>query len=117
MLSEAVEIIPACGPAGSEPPPPTLPGGLGQALGSARPRLGIAASGVQSCALAAQHADCLVAVEPSPEFVDLRGSRWAAGARIGQLPIGYDRDRDTAIERAAEFIEWWQRELGPALNA
>ena len=48
---------------------PPLPGRLGQALGPPRPpaELGIAASGEQSCRLAGRKADCLIAVEPTPE--------------------------------------------------
>jgi G6PDH family F420-dependent oxidoreductase len=72
------------------------------------PRLGIAASGHQSCALAGEKADCLIAVEPSADIVSEFDSAGGAGKpRIGQLPISYDPDRDVAIQRARRLFSWF----------
>jgi G6PDH family F420-dependent oxidoreductase len=68
----------------------------------------IAASGDQSGRLAGEKADCLIAVEPSPAIVaafDAAGGK--NKQRIGQLPISYDPDRDTAIKRALELFGWF----------
>ena len=72
------------------------------------PRLGIAASGEQSCRLAGEHADCLIAVEPSPKIVAAFDAAGGQGKpRIGQLPVSYDADRDVAVKRAHELFSWF----------
>ena len=71
-------------------------------------KLGIAASGEQSCRLAGQSADCLIAVEPSPAIVAAFDAAGGTGKPpVGQLPISYDRDRDCAINRALELFGWF----------
>ncbi|MFI8962573.1 LLM class F420-dependent oxidoreductase [Streptomyces sp. NPDC053493] len=71
------------------------------------PPIGIAVSGPRSCALAGRHADLLVATEPKSELVDAFDRHGGAGKpRIGQLPICYDTDRDTAVKRAHEQFRW-----------
>jgi G6PDH family F420-dependent oxidoreductase len=71
-------------------------------------RLGIAASGPQSCRLAGARADCLIAVEPSSAIVRAFDAAGGNGKpRIGQLPISYDRDPDAAVERALELFGWF----------
>ena len=71
-------------------------------------KLGVGASGQQSSQLAGQKADCLIAVEPSPAIVAAFDAAGGTGKpRVGQLPISYDRDRDTAIERALELFGWF----------
>jgi G6PDH family F420-dependent oxidoreductase len=71
-------------------------------------KLGIAASGQQSCRLAGQRADCLIAVEPSAAIVNAFDAAGGTGKpRVGQLPISYDRDRDAAIKRALELFGWF----------
>jgi G6PDH family F420-dependent oxidoreductase len=71
-------------------------------------KLGIAASGQQSSQLAGQKADCLIAVEPSPGIVTAFDAAGGTGKpRVGQLPVSYDRDRDTAIKRALELFGWF----------
>jgi G6PDH family F420-dependent oxidoreductase len=71
-------------------------------------RLGIAASGGQSATLAGRQADCLIAVEPSHRIVEAFDAAGGKGKpRIGQLPISYDPDRDTAIKRAHDLFAWF----------
>jgi G6PDH family F420-dependent oxidoreductase len=71
-------------------------------------KLGIASSGQQSSQLAGQKADCLIAVEPSPGIVSAFDAAGGTGKpRVGQLPVSYDRDRDTAIKRALELFGWF----------
>lgn len=77
-------------------------------VGSPLPRMGIAVSGAQSCALAGRHADAMIAVEPEERLgrlFDEAGGR--AKPRVGQLPICYDPDRDAAVERAHRLFRWF----------
>ena len=66
MLHEAVDIIRSLWAGGYVNYDGRIPGRLSQALGPPRQplKLGIAASGDQSSALAGQEGDCLIAVEP-----------------------------------------------------
>lgn len=72
------------------------------------PPIALAASGPQSCHLAATHGDALIAVEPDAalvtQFTDEAGS---AKRIVGQLPICYDQDRNRAIERAHALFRWF----------
>lgn len=71
-------------------------------------RLGIAASGEQSSRLAGEKADCLIAVEPKSDIVDAFDAAGGGGKpRVGQLPVSYDPDRDTAVKRAQELFSWF----------
>jgi G6PDH family F420-dependent oxidoreductase len=77
-------------------------------VGDPPPRIGVAVSGTRSCGLAGRKADVMIAVEPDASL----GERFdAAGGegkpRVGQLPICYDTDRDTAIDRAHEQFRWF----------
>jgi G6PDH family F420-dependent oxidoreductase len=77
-------------------------------VGTPAPRIGIAVSGEQSCALAGRYADAMIAVEPDP---DLGAKFDAAGGtgkpRIGQVPISWDRDRQVSIDRAHDQFRWF----------
>ncbi len=78
--------------------------------------IGIAVSGPDSCALAGNKADLMIAVEPEAEL----GERFdAAGGegkpRVGQIAVCYDADRDAAIRRAHEQFRWFG--LGWKVNA
>jgi len=71
-------------------------------------KLGIAASGDQSGRLAGEKADCLIAVEPKSDIVAAFDAAGGEGKpRIGQLPISYDPDRDTAVKRAQDLFSWF----------
>lgn len=71
-------------------------------------KLGIAASGEQSCRLAGEKADLLIAVEPEAGIVDAFDAAGGGGKpRVGQLPVSYDTDRDVAIKRALELFSWF----------
>jgi G6PDH family F420-dependent oxidoreductase len=77
-------------------------------VGNPPPRIGIAVSGAQSCRIAGEHADAMIAVEPDAslgEQFDAHGGR--GKPRIGQLPVCYDSDRDAAIERAHDQFRWF----------
>ena len=70
--------------------------------------LGIAVSGPQSARLAGRLADRLIAVEPSSQVVADFGAAGGTGKpRVGQLPVSFDRNRDTAIKRAHELFGWF----------
>ncbi len=77
-------------------------------LGDPPPRIGVAVSGPKSCAIAGEHADAMIAVEPEAwlgEQFDAFGGN--GKPRIGQLPISFDTDRDAAIERALDQFRWF----------
>ncbi|WP_346081090.1 MULTISPECIES: LLM class F420-dependent oxidoreductase [Actinomycetes] len=80
------------------------------------PPIGIAVSGEQSCRLAGERGDLLIATEPRPELLaafDRHGGR--GKPRVGQLPVSYDPDRDTAVKRAHAQFRWFG--LGWKVNA
>jgi G6PDH family F420-dependent oxidoreductase len=70
--------------------------------------IAVAVSGEQSIESFAPVADAMVAVEPLPELV--HGFDAAAGTslpKIGQQPIIWDPDRETAVRRAHEEFRWF----------
>lgn len=72
------------------------------------PSVAIAASGTQSCRIAAAHGDALVAVKPDAALVNQFVKEGGSGKRvIGQLPICFDEDRNRAIERAHSLFRWF----------
>jgi G6PDH family F420-dependent oxidoreductase len=85
-------------------------------LPSERVPIGIAVSGEQSCRLAGRHADLMVAVEPRRDLGERFDAAGGAGkARVGQLALSYDADRETAVQRAHEQFRWFG--LGWKVNA
>src|ERR1700684_3070954 len=77
-------------------------------LPSERVPIGIAVSGADSCRLAGEKGDVMIAVEPKAKLVEQFESAGGAGkAKIGQIAISYDEDRDAAIERAHEQFRWF----------
>jgi G6PDH family F420-dependent oxidoreductase len=78
--------------------------------------IGIAASGPDSCHLAGEKGDLMVAVEPKPELGEMFDAAGGAGKpRVGQIAVAYDPDRDAAIHRAHEQFRWFG--LGWKVNA
>ena len=78
--------------------------------------VGIAVSGPDSCRLAGEHADLMVAVEPKAELGEAFDAAGGAGKpRVGQVAISYDPDRDEAVRRAHEQFRWFG--LGWKVNA
>lgn len=81
---------------------PDVPVGIGVAMSGAK--------GVDKFAKLAEH---LIAVEPDKELVkEWHGVRQAAniaggGRVIGQIPVSWDRDRDTAVKRAHDQFRWF----------
>jgi G6PDH family F420-dependent oxidoreductase len=79
--------------------------------------LGVAVSGGKSVARFAPLADHLIAVEPDADLI----ADWQAAAResdfrtIGQIPICWDPDRDTAVAKAHDQFRWFAG--GWAVNA
>jgi G6PDH family F420-dependent oxidoreductase len=72
------------------------------------PRIGVAVSGAQSCELAGGYADAMIAVEPDPSLGRQFDAAGGAGKpRVGQVPISWDPDRDTAIKRAHDQFRWF----------
>lgn len=70
--------------------------------------IGIAVSGPQSCRIAGELGDVLVAVEPKPELGKYFDAAGGAGKpRIGQMPISFGADRDAAVARAHELFRWF----------
>jgi G6PDH family F420-dependent oxidoreductase len=73
-------------------------------LSTPPPRIGIATSGARSLAIAREHADFMIAVEPDTE---LTGGVPAEMPKVGQVPICWDPDRDIAIARAHDQFRWF----------
>jgi G6PDH family F420-dependent oxidoreductase len=72
------------------------------------PPIGIAVSGRQSCKLAGELADLAIATEPKRSLVTAFQESGGAGKpRVGQLPVSYDPDRDTAVKRAHDQFRWF----------
>jgi G6PDH family F420-dependent oxidoreductase len=78
--------------------------------------IGIAVSGQSSCHLAGSKADIMVAVEPKPQLIEMfEGAGGQGKAKVGQIALAYDTDRDAAIERAHDQFRWFG--LGWKVNA
>src|SRR6185312_5447654 len=75
--------------------------------------LGIAVSGKKSVHTFAALGDHLIAVEPEKDLVDTwRDTRQATGLPgdyrvIGQIPVCWDPDKDTAVKRAHDQFRWF----------
>jgi G6PDH family F420-dependent oxidoreductase len=111
MLEEAVEIIRALFAGGH-----VTHHGQHYDVDSARlwdlpeqpPPIGIAVSGEQSCKLAGHLADLVIATEPKPGLLEAFDRHGGSGKpRVGQLPVCYDPDRDTAVKRAHSQFRWF----------
>jgi G6PDH family F420-dependent oxidoreductase len=78
--------------------------------------IGIAVSGPDSCRLAGETGDMMIAVEPESELGEMFDAAGGVGKpRVGQVAISYDPDRDAAIQRAHEQFRWFG--LGWKVNA
>jgi G6PDH family F420-dependent oxidoreductase len=78
--------------------------------------IGLAVSGKQSCEIAGELADAMIAVEPQGELGEMFDAAGGAGKpRIGQMPVSFDTDRDAAVKRAHEQFRWFG--LGWKVNA
>ncbi len=67
----------------------------------------MAASGRRSAALAGEHGDALIAVQPDEQVVqEFAAAGGGAKPRYGQIPGSYDPDRDAALERAQRLWSW-----------
>lgn len=85
-------------------------------LPASRVPIGIAVSGQDSCALAGRLADLMIAVEPKPELGEMFQAAGGDGKpRVGQVALSYDRDRETAVQRAHDQFRWFG--LGWKVNA
>jgi G6PDH family F420-dependent oxidoreductase len=70
--------------------------------------IGMALSGPRSCRLAGEKADLAIATEPEPELLEAFDRHGGAGKpRVGQIPVCYDPDRDTAVARAHDQFRWF----------
>jgi G6PDH family F420-dependent oxidoreductase len=78
--------------------------------------VGIAVSGKDSCRLAGEKADIMIAVQPDPELGEMFDRAGGKGKpRVGQIALAYDTDRATAVRRAHEQFRWFG--LGWRVNA
>jgi G6PDH family F420-dependent oxidoreductase len=78
--------------------------------------IGIAVSGPDSCRLAGDQADVMIATEPKAELGEMFDAAGGAGKpRVGQVAISFDPDRERAIERAHDQFRWFG--LGWKVNA
>jgi G6PDH family F420-dependent oxidoreductase len=78
--------------------------------------IGVAVSGQQSCRIAGELADAMIAVEPTAELGEWFDAAGGAGKpRVGQMPICFDTDRAAAVTRAHRLFRWFG--LGWKVNA
>ena len=78
--------------------------------------IGVAVSGKQSCEIAGELGDVMIAVEPKPELGEMFDAAGGAGKpRIGQMPISFGTDKDAAVTRAHTLFRWFG--LGWKVNA
>jgi G6PDH family F420-dependent oxidoreductase len=78
--------------------------------------IGIAVSGKQSCEIAGDLADLMVAVEPKAELGEWFDAAGGAGKpRVGQMPVSYGTDKAAAVTRAHTLFRWFG--LGWKVNA
>jgi G6PDH family F420-dependent oxidoreductase len=72
------------------------------------PPIGVAVSGGQSCRLAADHADVMIAVEPAPELIKQFDAASGGGKpKVGQIPVCFDENRQNAVDRAHALFRWF----------
>jgi G6PDH family F420-dependent oxidoreductase len=70
--------------------------------------IGVAVSGGESCRLAAEYADVMIAVEPDADLVQKFESGGGAGKpKVGQIPVSFDRDKRVAVDRAHSLFRWF----------
>jgi G6PDH family F420-dependent oxidoreductase len=78
--------------------------------------IGIAVSGKQSCQIAGELADLMVAVEPNAELGEWFDAAGGTGKpRVGQMPVCFDTDEAAAVTRAHTLFRWFG--LGWKVNA
>jgi len=77
-------------------------------LPETRVPIAVAVSGKQSVDRLSPWADAMIAVQPEPELCGMwdqaHGGR---SAKIGQVPVCWDPDRDAAVRRAHEQFRWF----------
>jgi G6PDH family F420-dependent oxidoreductase len=72
------------------------------------PPIGVAVSGGQSCRLAAEYADVMIAVEPEADLIQqFEASGGAGKPKVGQIPVCFDTDKLTAVDRAHSLFRWF----------
>lgn len=72
------------------------------------PRIGVAVSGRQSCDLAGRYADAMIATEPNSRLGEMFDGAGGTGKpRIGQTPVCWDPDHDSAVARAHDQFRWF----------
>ncbi len=70
--------------------------------------IAVAVSGKQSCRIAGELGDAMIAVEPQAELGEWFDAAGGAGKpRIGQMPISFDPDRAAAVTRAHTLFRWF----------
>jgi G6PDH family F420-dependent oxidoreductase len=70
--------------------------------------VGIAVSGEDSCRLAGEFGDVMIAVEPEQKLGEMFDAFGGSGKpRVGQMPGSFDADPDVAVARAHEQFRWF----------
>lgn len=70
------------------------------------PVIAVAASGRESCRLAARAGAALVAVDPLPELVEMYREAGGTGPTYGQIGLCYDRDEARAVKTAYGYLRY-----------
>jgi G6PDH family F420-dependent oxidoreductase len=69
-------------------------------------RIGVAASGTQSCALAAELGDFLIGTEPEPALRERYRAAGGTGEQVGQFPVRWDADAEAAQQLLRDQFRW-----------
>jgi G6PDH family F420-dependent oxidoreductase len=68
--------------------------------------IGIAVSGRQSCTIAGEQGDFVVAIEPKAELVEMFREAGGSGAGVAQIPVCYGPNEEECRQIAREQFRW-----------
>ena len=70
--------------------------------------IGVAVGGEKACASFSPLADVMIATDPDARLVSAwDGARQGPSRKVAQLPVSWDNDTDTAVQRAHEQFRWF----------
>ncbi|MDX6381093.1 MAG: hypothetical protein QOI57_2117 [Rubrobacteraceae bacterium] len=70
------------------------------------PPIGVAVSGRQSCELAGEQGDFVIAIEPKAELIEMYREAGGGGPGVAQIPVCYGPDEDECRKLVLEQFRW-----------